>query len=435
MTERDTKMLVPKLRFPEFQDAEGWSSKRIGEVTQVTAGATPSTENPEYWNGDIPWMNSGELNQKRVYGVSNRITLLGLKESSTKLVPPGSVLIGLAGQGKTRGTAAINYMELCTNQSIASIIPNKQKFVSEFLFHKIDSMYNNLRSLSKGEGGRGGLNLEIIKSVEIPFPILQEQQKIADCLSSIDELITAQTKKIVALKDHKKGLMEQLFPLGGETVPKLRFSEFHGAGEWVDRSLEQLATYTKGYAFKSEDYMAEGVRIIRVSDLGADHIKSNNEKIYIASESVSDYGRYKLNKGEIIVTTVGSKPELVDSAVGRGIFISFSNEGLLNQNLLKLKVRNEVNSRFLFSNINTSKYQKFIASISRGNANQANIAVKDLMGFKLQIPTLDEQNKIADCLSSIDELITTGTQKLEALKAHKKGLIQLLFPNSDGVKQ
>ncbi|MHB1098261.1 MAG: restriction endonuclease subunit S, partial [Burkholderiales bacterium] len=137
---------------------------------------------------------------------------LGLKESSTKLIPSGCVLIGLAGQGKTRGTAAINYIELCTNQSIASIHPNKDEFINEFLFQKMDSLYTYLRSISKGDGGRGGLNLEIIKSIEILLPPLPEQQKIADCLTSVDELITAQTQKVDALKAHKQGMMQQLFP-------------------------------------------------------------------------------------------------------------------------------------------------------------------------------------------------------------------------------
>ena len=167
--------------------------------------------------------------------------------------------------------------------------------------------------------------------------------------------------------------------------------------------------------------------------LGADFIKSDNEKIFIDSESAGDYERYKLHKGEIIITTVGSKPEMVDSAVGRGIFVHYSNEDLLNQNLLKLKVLAEVNSRFLFSYINATGYQEFIASISRGNANQANIAVKELMKFELKAPSPDEQQKIADCLTSVDELITNQAQKVESLKSHKKGLMQQLFPAMDEV--
>ncbi|MBK6731360.1 MAG: restriction endonuclease subunit S [Bacteroidetes bacterium] len=184
----------------------------MDKIAKVSAGGTPESTNPEYWNGNIPWMNSGELNNKRIYSVSNYITSKGLKESSTKLIPPKCVLIGLAGQGKTRGTAAINYIELCTNQSIGSIHPNESVFDSEFLYHKIDSMYEKLRYLSAGDGGRGGLNLQIIKEIDLLLPDIKEQQKIASCLSSLDALITAQEEKIEQLKLHKKGLMQGLFP-------------------------------------------------------------------------------------------------------------------------------------------------------------------------------------------------------------------------------
>ena len=176
------------------------------------AGGTPSTLNDEYWNGDIRWMNSGELNLKRVYEVQGRITEKGLNNSSTKLIPKDCVLIGLAGQGKTRGTVAMNLVELCTNQSIAAIFPNKKIFNHEFLYQNLDSRYDELRRYSTGSSGRGGLNLQIIKSIKIQLPKLPEQQKIADCVNSLDALIYAETQKLKTLKAHKKGLLQQLFP-------------------------------------------------------------------------------------------------------------------------------------------------------------------------------------------------------------------------------
>ncbi|OFZ02006.1 MAG: hypothetical protein A3K10_10565 [Bacteroidetes bacterium RIFCSPLOWO2_12_FULL_31_6] len=203
---------IPKYRFKEFEKYGNWKKTTIDKIAKVSAGGTPESTNPDYWNGDIPWMNSGELNNKRIHSVSNFITSKGLKESSTKLIPPKCVLIGLAGQGKTRGTAAINYIELCTNQSIGSIHPNEYAFDSEFLYQKIDSMYDKLRYLSAGDGGRGGLNLQIIKEIELFLPEMKEQQKIASCLSALDKLITAQLEKIEQLRQHKKGLMQGLFP-------------------------------------------------------------------------------------------------------------------------------------------------------------------------------------------------------------------------------
>ena len=120
MTEQ-LKKLLPMKRFPEFQHAGEWEVKKIGQIAEnVTAGGTPSTTEKEYWGGTIRWMNSGELNYKIVNEVQGRITEKGLRNSSTKVIPPKSVLIGLAGQGKTRGTVAMNMIELCINQSINS---------------------------------------------------------------------------------------------------------------------------------------------------------------------------------------------------------------------------------------------------------------------------------------------------------------------------
>ena len=233
MQQKIDDLLVPNLRFPEFWDAGEWEAKTIGQISKnVIAGGTPSTLETEYWNGNIRWMNSGELNYKKVYEVQGRITEEGLQNSSTKLIPKHCVLIGLAGQGKTRGTVAMNMVELCTNQSIAAIFPSEKIFDSNFLYHNLDSRYDELRRLSTGSEGRGGLNLQIIKSLKINTPSLPEQQKIADCLSSISDRITAETQKLDTLKTHKKGLMQQLFPAEGETLPQLRFPEFRDAEDW-----------------------------------------------------------------------------------------------------------------------------------------------------------------------------------------------------------
>ena len=140
---------MPKLRFPEFLDAGEWEEKTIDQISRkVIAGATPSTLEKEFWNGNIRWMNSGELNYKKVYEVQGRITEAGLQNSSTKLIPKHCVLIGLAGQGKTRGTVAMNMVELCTNQSIAAIFPNEKIFDSNFLYQNLDDRYDELRRIS-----------------------------------------------------------------------------------------------------------------------------------------------------------------------------------------------------------------------------------------------------------------------------------------------
>ncbi len=187
------ELLTGKKRLPGF--SEEWAVKQVGQFTDCTAGGTPSTRISEYWGGTIRWMNSGELNMKIVGDVEGRITEEGLRHSSTKMLPANCVLIGLAGQGRTRGTVAVNLVPLCTNQSIAAIFPNAS-FSPRFLYYNLDSRYDELRELSAGEGGRGGLNLTIIRRVALPFPSFEEQTAIAAILSDMDEEIAALDAKL-----------------------------------------------------------------------------------------------------------------------------------------------------------------------------------------------------------------------------------------------
>ncbi|MDO9068299.1 MAG: restriction endonuclease subunit S [Deltaproteobacteria bacterium] len=206
------KLLTGEIRLPGFSGE--WGVKQIGEFTDCTAGGTPSTLISSYWGGEIPWMSSGELHLKRVEEVEGRITELGLNSSSTKIVPRNCVLVGLAGQGKTRGTVAINLIALCTNQSIAAIFPNPS-FISEYLYYNLDARYDELRELSTGDGGRGGLNLKIIKAITIPFPSLQEQKAIAAVFADMDAELSALESRRYKAKELKQAMMQEL--LTGKT--------------------------------------------------------------------------------------------------------------------------------------------------------------------------------------------------------------------------
>ncbi|EFA6624490.1 restriction endonuclease subunit S [Escherichia albertii] len=193
---------------------EDWVVTSIGQFTDCCAGGTPSTKISAYWGGTHPWMSSGELHLKQVYAVADYITDEGLVNSSTKYVPKNSVLVGLAGQGKTRGTVAINRIELCTNQSIAAIFPSKHHS-TEFLFYNLDSRYEELRSLSTGDGGRGGLNLTIIRKLHLAFPPKEEQTAIATILSDMDKEIQTLQQRLDKTRQLKQGMMQEL--LTGKT--------------------------------------------------------------------------------------------------------------------------------------------------------------------------------------------------------------------------
>ncbi|WP_373543993.1 type I restriction-modification system subunit M [Chamaesiphon sp.] len=212
------------------------------------------------------------------------------------------------------------------------------------------------------------------------------------------------------LQIYRQGVMQKLFSR------QIRFPEFKDA--WIYPTLGKVTKYTKGFAFKSEAYLNSGVRIIRASDLDSQKIRQENQKIYISQELAENerIKKYRICKGNIIISTVGSKPELRSSAVGRGIYVNNDGEGLLNQNLLKFENIEGINNRFLFGQINTPRYIDYISSIQRGNANQSNITVEDLLNYKISFTSLKEQEKIANFLTAIDQKIDAvflQTQKTE----------------------
>ena len=172
-----------------------WEQRKLGDHSEIVTGGTPNTGHPEYWNPkEIPWMSSGEINNKFIYSTDNMISKIGFSNSSAKWVKEKSVLIALAGQGKTRGTVAISEIPLTTNQSIAAIQPDSFLYY-KFLFQNLEGRYNELREVSSGDGTRGGLNKQIISDLEVLAPEIQEQIKIGDFLCGIDSLITLHQHK------------------------------------------------------------------------------------------------------------------------------------------------------------------------------------------------------------------------------------------------
>lgn len=166
---------------------KSYDIKKVGDFAECFAGATPSTKISSYWdNGNIPWMSSGEVHKARVQDTDAKITQQGYDGCSTKMVPIHSIVIALAGQGKTRGTVAINDIELCTNQSLCAIVPNEEVYY-EYLFHNLRGRYKELRSMSGDVDGRGGLNLKHIQSIKVIVPPMSEQMKFVSIARQSDK--------------------------------------------------------------------------------------------------------------------------------------------------------------------------------------------------------------------------------------------------------
>jgi type I restriction enzyme S subunit len=201
----------PRLRFPEFQDAGAWGSDSLGSIFDTSSGGTPDRAKEEYWNGSTPWITTSLVGFNIIREANEFITDAGLRNSSAKLFPEKTILVAMYGQGKTRGQVAMLGIEAATNQACAAILPRKD-IDPRFVFLNLGSRYEEMRRLSNS-GGQENLSQGLIQGLQFSYPKdVAEQQRIADCLSSLDDLIAAQTQKLDAFKAHKKGLMQQLFP-------------------------------------------------------------------------------------------------------------------------------------------------------------------------------------------------------------------------------
>lgn len=199
---------VPEKRFPGFTD--DWEQRKVSDVAEICTGGTPSTGIEKYWYPkEIHWLSSGEVHKKYITYTDNKISVEGMNNSSARMIPENSVLIALAGQGKTRGTVAINRIPLTTNQSIAAMAFSNE-VVPEFVFCNLESRYEEIRRMSSGDGSRGGLNKQIIGEMEIPYTSKEEQTKIGAYFFNLDNLITLHQRKLEEMKNQKKALMQLL---------------------------------------------------------------------------------------------------------------------------------------------------------------------------------------------------------------------------------
>ena len=191
------------------QVPEGWGVGKVKYFSQISAGATPDRNNSLFWNGNINWMSSGEVNQGIVKHTSETITDLALKRTSTKLLPNGTVMLALNGQGKTKGTAAVLAIESASNQSLASFIVDNKILNNMYLYYFFVANYYNIRGL-KGED-RDGLNLQLVSNIVIPLFELEEQQKIVDFLDKktvqIDKLIQIKNQQIKNINKQRQTLI------------------------------------------------------------------------------------------------------------------------------------------------------------------------------------------------------------------------------------
>ncbi|MDO8592740.1 MAG: restriction endonuclease subunit S [bacterium] len=369
---------------------DGWQTNILGKIASITAGGTPSTKRNDYWDGEILWMNSGDLNKKIIYEVNGRITQLGLDLSSAKLIPINSVLIGLAGQGKTRGIVAVNKIELSTNQSVAAIMPN-DVINYNFLYFNLDRRYKELRQISAGDGGRGGLNLKLLNSLKIKFPPLPEQNRIVSVLETWDKAIEKLTKKIELKKNIKKGLMQRL--LTGE----LRLPGFSEAWQAVN--------------------LSDVCKRIRTGKLDANAmVKGGKYRFYTCAKNYYRINDYAFDTEALLVSGNGANVGYIHYYNGK--FNAYQRTYVLDNFTSDITFTKYILDEHLHKRIFEEKC----------DGNTPYIKMDTLTDMKIKMPkTKEERAAIASVVVTADKEVAALGQNLDILKEQKKYLLNNLI--------
>lgn len=381
------KGIVPKLRFPEFVSEDEWKNKRIEQLLTIGNGC----DYKHLSKGDIPVYGSG--------GYMCSVEDFLYDGDSVCIGRKGTIDKPIFLRGKFWTVDTLFY-----THSYKNCIP---KFIYN-IFQRINWLkYNEA-------GGVPSLSKTTINKINIYIPKMSEQQKIADCLSSIDKLIDAESRKLKALEKYKKGLMQKLFPAEGKTLPEWRFPEFKYCGDWEEATLTKVAFYENGKAH--ENYIEEYGKYIVV-----------NSKFIATDGEVkkhSNTANLLAKRGDILMV-------LSDVPNGRALakcyLVDENNKYTVNQRICRLRPH-DIDSLFLFYHMNRNKY---FLDFDDG-VKQTNLKKNDVLACPLLKPKEKrEQQKIAGCLSEIDAMITEQFKKIERLETHKKGLMQGLFPSPE----
>jgi type I restriction enzyme S subunit len=382
---------LPKLRFPEFQDTPEWEEKPLDDFLtesriQGSKGDVAKKITVKLWGKGVFEKNDeiqGSINTQYYRRRAGQFiySKLDFLNQAFGIIP--------AHLDSFESTVDLPCFDI--GEGINPI------FLLEYVQRK--DFYKRLGEAADGSRNAKRIHADTFLSFSVSLPLMKEQQKIADCLTSLDELIAAQAQKLDALKSHKKGLMQQLFPAEGEAVPRLRFPGFDG--EWAEDILDDFANVTTGNK-DTQDKNDKG-----------------KYPFYVRSQTVERINSYSYD-GEAILTS--------GDGVGVGKNFHYVNGKFdFHQRVYCIhNFRKKANGRFVFYYF-SDKFYKRIKQLSAKNSVDS-IRMAMITKMPMALPKPEEQAKIADCLSSLDALIAAQSQKIVALKYKKKGLLQGLFP-------
>lgn len=399
--------LVPELRFPEFENADGWKPKRLGDFLSESRllgskGDVAKKITVKLWGrGVVAKVEAiqGSANTQYFQRRSGQLiySKLDFLNQAFGIIPDG-----LDGY---ESTADLPCFDISEDLSAA--------FILECVKRK--DFYRRVGEAADGSRVAKRIHPETFLASEVLLPSLPEQQKIVDCLDSADALIAAQGRKVEALRAHRKGLMQQLFPQEGETQPRLRFPEFRDTGNWEVRTIGEMFSLVNGCAFKPEDWQTSGTPIIRIQNLNDPSAEFN-----YSQEPVPE--RNRVEPGDLLFAWSGTLGSSFGARIWKGP------PGVLNQHIFKI-LMDEQQITLQFALLILARVEEDIARRTHGfKSSFVHVKKSDLVKVEMLLPSPREQHRIAACLTSLDELIAAETRKVDTLKAQKKGLMQQLFP-------
>lgn len=406
---------------PEGQD--GWSRQPLSEISLWTdAGGTPRTSNDDYWDGDIPWVQTGELTKRHIRSTEKQITEIGLKESTAKRFPPGTLLIGMYGE-PTVGESALLEIEATTNQACCGVCPDTDIVNAEFLHQMMQYEKPRLYSLRAGSGQQN-IRQGIIRKFEIEVPTLPEQRKIATVLYTVDRAIEKTEEVIEQAKTIKFGVIQDLFREGVQEHDS--FTETKSGkvpSGWEIARLEELIEDTRYGTDTKSNTNGDGYPTLRIPNIVDKRITVDDLKYTPLDDKELD--RLKLQESDILVIRTNGNPDYV----GRCATFSEREEPFVFASyLIRIRVdESTVRPEYVREFLNSPRGRSEMAGWIRSSAGNYNLSVGAMEKFQVPIPSLEEQDEIVEKIEAVKRTIEVNRHYRGRLDRLKRGLMQDLL--------
>ena len=400
-------MIAPKLRFSEFKDE--WFEKKLEEIATVERGKfSPRPRNdPKFYNGEMPFIQTGDVANCGIYLEKYTQTLNeeGIKVS--KVFPKNSILITIAAN---IGDTAITRFPVACPDSLVAIQPLENIANTHFLNNLLELKKEYLDSQAT-QNAQKNINLQVLKPLELVIPNYQEQTKIAEFLSAVDDKISQLSRELELLNQYKKGVMQKIFS------QEIRFKNENGEdfGEWEEVPLNFVCDVRDG-THDSPKYVKKGYPLVTSKNLKDGKLDLTDISLISQTDFDNINKRSKVHTGDIIFGMIGT--------IGNPVLLKESNFAIKNVALIKEK--DELLNKFLIHFLNSSLFDRQVKVLNVGNT-QKFLSLNQIRNLSVPKPTIQEQEKIAEFLTAIDGRIDHTTTQLNHTKQWKKGLLQQMF--------